>query len=125
MSNEIPAELAYTAEHEWVRDGDPATVGITAFAVEELGDIVFVELPAVGDTVTAGQSCGEVESTKAVADLYAPMSGQVVEVNPALDDRPELIGEDPYGEGWLYKVAGDLAAADTLDAAAYQVLIDL
>ncbi|GAB3493740.1 glycine cleavage system protein GcvH [Nocardiopsis coralliicola] len=101
----VPAELKYTNEHEWVSiDGGVATVGITTFAAEALGDIVFVEPPEAGAAVTAGDTCGEVESTKSVSDLYAPVSGSVVEVNSAAVDDPEVIGSDPYGQGWLFKV---------------------
>ncbi|MFC9252206.1 MULTISPECIES: glycine cleavage system protein GcvH [Amycolatopsis] len=119
----IPQELKYTKEHEWLNVVDGvATVGITAFAAESLGDIVFVQLPSVGDTVTAGEVFGEVESTKSVSELYAPVDGEVVEVNEATTDTPELINSDPYAEGWLLKVrlSGDVPAL--LDAQAYAVL---
>ena len=122
--SEIPEQLSYTAEHEWMAHGDVTTVGITAFAVEELGEIVFVELPAVGDTVTAGTPCGEIESTKAVSEIYAPMNGEVLEVNDALESSPETLGEDPYGEGWLFKMKTDEGEYALLDAAGYQALID-
>ena len=112
---EYPAGLRYTAEHEWVRtEGDTVRVGITAFAQEALGDVVYVSLPAVGDTVAAGDTCGEVESTKSVSDLYAPVSGEVTAVNPALDATPELVNSDPYGEGWMY----ELRPADAADVEA-------
>ncbi|HMM94781.1 glycine cleavage system protein GcvH [Phycicoccus sp.] len=112
---EYPAGLRYTAEHEWVREeGDVVRIGITAFAQEALGDVVYVSLPGVGDTVTAGDTCGEVESTKSVSDLYAPVSGEVTAVNPALDATPELVNSDPYGEGWMY----ELRPADAADVAA-------
>ena len=112
---EYPAGLRYTAEHEWVREeGDAVRIGITAFAQEALGDVVYVSLPAVGDTVTAGDTCGEVESTKSVSDLYAPVSGEVTAVNGALDATPELVNTDPYGEGWMY----ELKPADAADVAA-------
>jgi len=103
---EYPQDLRYTPEHEWVRAGSDGVVrvGITAFAQDALGDIVFVSLPAVGDSVTAGDTCGEVESTKSVSDLYAPLSGEVVAVNEALDSAPELVNTDPYGQGWMYDV---------------------
>ena len=103
----IPGELKYTAEHEWVREDSPesATVGITHYAQDSLGDIVFVSLPAVGDEVSAGQSCGEVESTKSVSELYAPISGRITEVNEAVDSAPELINSAPYGAGWLFRLA--------------------
>ncbi|MBB5851929.1 glycine cleavage system protein GcvH [Amycolatopsis umgeniensis] len=119
----IPQDLKYTKEHEWLNVVDGvATVGITAFAAESLGDIVFVQLPSVGDTVTAGEVFGEVESTKSVSELYAPVDGEVVEVNGATTDTPELINSDPYAEGWLLKVrlSGDVPAL--LDAQAYAVL---
>ena len=119
----IPQDLKYTKEHEWLNVADGvATVGITAFAAESLGDIVFVQLPSVGDTVVAGEVFGEVESTKSVSELYAPVDGEVVEVNEATTDTPELINSDPYAEGWLLKVrlSGDVPAL--LDAQAYAVL---
>ena len=102
----IPGELKYTSEHEWVRvDGaDTVTVGITHYAQDSLGDIVFVSLPAAGTAVEAGQSCGEVESTKSVSDLYAPVSGEIVEVNTAVDANPEMINSAPYGDGWLMRI---------------------
>ena len=100
----IPTELGYTAEHEWVSVEDGvATVGITAFAAESLGDIVYVEAPAAGTAVTAGQACGEVESTKSVSDIYSPVDGEVIEVNADLEGEPEAINSDPYGT-WLFKV---------------------
>jgi glycine cleavage system H protein len=102
---EYPDDLRYTHEHEWVRvDGDLARVGITAYAQDSLGDIVFVTLPAEGEQVQAGQTCGEIESTKSVSDLYAPVSGAVTASNDALDASPELVNSDPYGEGWLFEV---------------------
>jgi glycine cleavage system H protein len=101
----VPEELQYTRSHEWVRtEGDTATIGITDHAQDELGDIVFVELPEQGTTLGAGDSFGTVESVKAVSDLYAPVGGEVVEVNEALNDSPEKINEDPYGEGWIIKL---------------------
>lgn len=102
----IPGELKYTSEHEWVRveGADTVTVGITHYAQDSLGDIVFVSLPAAGTAVEAGQSCGEVESTKSVSDLYAPVSGEVVEVNGAVDANPEVINSAPYGDGWLMRI---------------------
>jgi glycine cleavage system H protein len=112
----IPEELQYTRSHEWVRtEGDTATVGITDHAQEELGDIVFVELPEQGATFDPGDSFSTVESVKAVSDLYAPVGGEVVEVNEALIDSPEKINEDPYGDGWIVKLRisdeGDLLSA--------------
>ena len=109
---EYPAGLRYTAEHEWVRaDGDTLRVGITSFAQEALGDVVYVSLPAVGDAVVAGDTCGEVESTKSVSDLYAPVSGEVTAVNAALDATPELVNSDPYGEGWMYELRSPTTGA--------------
>ena len=119
----IPENLQYTKEHEWLKVEDGiATVGITAFAAESLGDIVFVQLPDAGATVTAGEVFGEVESTKSVSELYAPVSGEVVEVNGATSDRPEVINEDPYTEGWLLKVRLSGDVPELLDAAAYAAL---
>jgi glycine cleavage system H protein len=119
---EYPSGLRYTAEHEWVRvDGDTVRVGITSFAQEALGDVVYVSLPTVGDAVVAGDTCGEVESTKSVSDLYAPVSGEVSAVNGALDATPELVNSDPYGEGWMYELTvSDAGALDgLLDVEAY------
>jgi len=122
----VPQDLRYTKDHEWVRlSGDSATVGITQFAAEQLGDIVFVELPAVGSSVTALATFGVVESVKAVSDLFSPLSGSVSEVNQALAGQPELVNTDPYGGGWMLKLtvadAGQLA--ELLDPAAYDALI--
>ena len=116
----IPENLKYTKEHEWlsVEDG-VATVGITAFAAESLGDIVFVQLPDAGSAITAGEVFGEVESTKSVSELYAPVSGEVVEVNGTTSDTPEVINSDPYTEGWLLKVRLTGDVPDLLDADAY------
>jgi glycine cleavage system H protein len=101
----IPEDLQYTKSHEWVLiEGDTATIGITDHAQDELGDVVFVELPDEGATFDAGESFGTVESVKAVSDLYAPVGGEVVEVNSTLEDAPENINEDPYGEGWIVKL---------------------
>ena len=122
-----PEDLRYTAEHEWVRGGGPALrVGITDYAQEALGDIVFVTLPEVGTQVSAGQPCGEVESTKSVSDVYAPVSGVIVARNPALDAAPELINADPYGEGWLVEIepSDSSPLADLLDAASYRAGLD-
>ena len=112
----VPDELQYTRSHEWVRrEGETATVGITDHAQDELGDVVFVELPEVGATFDAGEAFGAVESVKAVSDLCAPVGGEVVEVNGALEDAPEKINEDPYGDGWILKLRaggeGDLLSA--------------
>jgi glycine cleavage system H protein len=119
----IPENLKYTKEHEWlsVEDG-VATVGITAFAAESLGDIVFVQLPDPGSAITAGEVFGEVESTKSVSELYAPVSGEVVEVNGTTSDTPEVINSDPYTEGWLLKVRLTGDVPELLDAAAYAQL---
>lgn len=101
----VPSDLQYTAEHEWVRlEGDVATVGITQYAADALGDVVYVDLPKVGASMSAGAIVGEVESTKSVGELYAPLNGEVVEANSAVVDAPETINSDPYGDGWLVKV---------------------
>ncbi len=129
--SDIPADLRYTAEHEWVhRTGDDTVrVGITDFAQSSLGDVVYVQLPDVGTEVTAGESFGEVESTKSVSDLYAPVSATVVAVNSDLDGSPQLINSDPYGQGWLLELRADEASLDQglgalLDADAYQNTVD-
>ena len=117
-----PDDLAYSREHEWVRvDGGRATIGITSFAADELGDIVFVELPEIGAALSQFASFGVVESVKAVSDLYAPVSGEVVEVNDALRESPELLNADPFGEGWIARVElANRGELDTLlDADAY------
>ena len=123
-----PADLKYTAEHEWVRDPgtDAVRVGITDFAQDALGDIVYVSLPEVGATLSAGDACGELESTKSVSDIYAPLDGEVVARNDALDATPELVNSDPYGEGWLFEIvpADRSALASLLDAMAYEALQD-
>jgi glycine cleavage system H protein len=123
-----PEDLKYTDEHEWltVTEGSTVRVGITAYAQDQLGDVVFVELPKVGAAVAAGTPLGEVESTKSVSEIFAPLSGTVVAVNNALDDSPELINSDPYGEGWIVEInAEDVSALDELmDAAAYQELTE-
>ncbi len=114
--------LKYTSEHEWVLvDGSVATIGITAYAAEKLGDIVYVDLPAAGSTVAAGRVVGEIESTKSVGELYAPVSGTVVESNSAAVDSPELVGSDPFGAGWLLKVEFT-ELPDLLDLDAYTAL---
>lgn len=120
---EYPDDLRYTVEHEWVRlMGDRVRVGITAYAQDALGDIVFVTLPDDGAAITAGDPCGEVESTKSVSDLFAPVTGSVVGRNEALDANPELVNSDPYGEGWMFEVAvdGDQALEGLLTADAYR-----
>jgi glycine cleavage system H protein len=127
VADDIPSTLRYTDQHEWVRDdGEVLVVGITAFAQDQLGDVVYVDLPTPGAAVEAGQAFGEVESTKSVSDLYAPVAGEIVERNEELDDRPELVNADPYGEGWLVTMApADRGALEgLLDAAAYRQLIE-
>lgn len=121
-----PEDLKYTAEHEWVRGTGPVVrVGITDYAQDSLGDIVFVTLPEVGAKIEAGTACGELESTKSVSDLYAPVSGSVTEVNTALDANPELVNSDPYGEGWIFEVelAPGASVDALLDAAGYQASV--
>jgi glycine cleavage system H protein len=109
----IPTELRYTAEHEWVAvDGPVASVGITDYAQNALGDVVYVSVPAPGTKVTAGQPCGEVESTKSVSDIYSPVNGEVTEVNSDVDEDPGLVNSDPYGAGWRMKVRLDDGAAE-------------
>ncbi|MFJ5696245.1 glycine cleavage system protein GcvH [Arthrobacter sp. NPDC093125] len=105
--SKVVSELKYSAEHEWVAaDGSgPATIGISAVATDALGDIVYVDLPEVGSAVTAGETCGEVESTKSVSDLYSPVTGEITEINDAVVSDPAVINNDPYGAGWLFKVA--------------------
>lgn len=126
MSFEYPNDLKYLDTHEYVRlDGEIATIGITEFAIDQLGDIVFLELPEVGDAISKGDSFGSIESVKAVEDLKAPINGTVVERNDSLIDNPESIGEDPYGEGWFLKVrvddSGDIDDAMSADEYAAQV----
>ncbi|MBD8059154.1 glycine cleavage system protein GcvH [Cellulomonas sp. JH27-2] len=104
MSVELPANLHYTAEHEWLDDATPATVGITSVAADALGDIVYLELPAAGESLAAGAVIGEIESTKSVSELFSPVSGTVVEVNQAAIDDPSLVNTDPFGAGWLLRV---------------------
>ena len=120
----VPGDLQYTRTHEWVRrEGDSATVGITNHAQDELGDVVFVELPEEGATFGAGDAFGTIESVKAVSDLYAPVGGEVVEVNSALDDVPEKVNEDPYGVGWIVRlrVSGE---GDLLSAVEYEKVLE-
>ncbi len=123
-----PEDLRYTAEHEWVRTAPDGSVriGITHYAQDSLGDIVYVSSPAVGESVSAGETCGEVESTKSVSDIYAPVSGEVSARNESLDASPELMNSDPYGDGWLIEVRpSDAAAVDALmTAAAYRELVE-
>ena len=125
-----PEDLRYTAEHEWVRTpGDhegSVRIGITHYAQDALGDIVYVSLPEVGATVEAGGACGELESTKSVSDVYAPVGGEVVAINDALDATPELVNDDPYGGGWLFElVPSDAGSVDALlDASGYQATLE-
>ncbi|MGI6551922.1 MAG: glycine cleavage system protein GcvH [Clostridia bacterium] len=122
----IPVELKYSKDHEWVKvDGNKAIIGITAYAAEALGDVVFVELPEVGDSVTAQESFGSVESVKAVSDVYSPVSGSIVAINEALFDSPELINSDPYGEGWMIEVEMEEASEldDLMSAAEYEAFL--
>ena len=128
--SEIPSELSYTAEHEWVQrvGDDTVRVGITDFAQSSLGDVVFVQLPDVGTGVTAGESFGEVESTKSVSDLYSPVTAKVLAVNGDLESSPQLVNSDPYGEGWLVVLQADADAlaeevGGLLDADAYHALV--
>ncbi len=123
----VPEDLRYSSDHEWVRrDRDEVRVGITDYAQDALGDVVFVQLPTVGAAVTAGDPFGEVESTKSVSDVYAPVSGTVSEINEALVDSPQLLNEDPYGEGWICAIRiSDASHLDSLlDATAYLKLIE-
>ena len=120
----VPGDLQYTKSHEWVRtEGDTATIGITDHAQDELGDVVFVELPDEGATFDAGESFGTVESVKAVSDVYAPVGGEVVEVNSSLEDAPEKINDDPYGEGWIVKVRTS-EEADLLSPEEYEKVVE-
>jgi glycine cleavage system H protein len=121
MSN-VPSELKFLSSHEWVAvDGDVATIGVSDHAQELLGDLVFVELPEEGSAVVAGDSVAVIESVKAASDTYAPISGEIIEVNAELEDSPERINDDPYGDGWMYKIKIDdhSEVADLLDASAY------
>ena len=122
----FPEDLRYTKEHEWVRtEGGTGTVGITDYAQGELGDIVFVELPAKGKKVKQGESFGSIEAVKAVSDLFAPVSGEIVEINPALDKTPEAVNKDPYGSGWMVKIklSAPAETGSLLDAAAYRTFV--
>ena len=124
--SEVPAELRYTPEHEWIRvEGDQAIIGVTDFAQDALTDVVWVELPDVGMSVGVMESCGSVESVKSVSEIYAPIAGEITEANESLEDAPEQINQDPYGEGWIWKMTvSDAGELDSLlDAAAYSELI--
>jgi glycine cleavage system H protein len=122
---QVPADLTYSSDHEWIRrDGSTVRMGITDYAQDALGDVVFVQVPSVGATVAKGQSFSEVESTKSVSDIYAPVSGQVTAVNAALGNTPELVNSDPYGEGWICEIemTNEAELGDLLDAAGYSAL---
>lgn len=121
-----PSDRKYTKTHEWcLAEGDVVTIGITQFATDQLADITFVDLPSIGARVTAGQACGEIESVKATSEWYTAVSGEVIEVNKALGDAPELVNHDPYGQGWMVKIrAANLSELDALmDAAAYDRML--
>jgi glycine cleavage system H protein len=123
----LPENLKYTQEHEWISvDGDVATVGITSFAQGELGDIVFVEIETEGETLDKGETFGTIEAVKTVSDLFMPVSGKVLEINPALEASPELVNKDPYGAGWLIKISISDAAElnELLSAAEYQAMLE-
>ena len=121
--SDYPEDLKYSSEHEWVRSGNGSTVriGITEYAAEQLGDIVYVSLPSVGDEVAAGDACGELESTKSVSDIFNPIAGTVTAVNSSLDETPETVNNDAYGDGWLYELdlADDADLESLMDADAY------
>lgn len=129
MSNlQYPDDLRYTEDHEWVKDQGDGVVrlGVTAYAADALGDVVYVSLPNVGDDLAAGDSSGEIESTKSVSDIYSPLAGEVTAVNDALDATPELINSDSYGEGWMYelKIEDSSVLDGLMDSAAYQAQLD-
>ncbi|PPI54276.1 glycine cleavage system protein GcvH [Rathayibacter toxicus] len=120
----VPTELHYTTDHEWIRlHGNTATVGVTAYAADKLGDVVFVELPEVGTNIDAGSVVGEIESTKSVGEIFAPLDGEVLEINSVAVDTPELVNSDPFGQGWLMKVRFDVLPDFLLSSAAYSELI--
>lgn len=121
----VPNDLLYCRSHEWIRsDGDAIVVGITHYAQDQLGEVVFVELPEVGAGVDADEELGTLESVKAVSEFLAPVAGEVLEVNERLEDEPNLVNEDPYGEGWLAKIQGSTDGCDLLEAAAYTAMIE-
>ena len=123
----FPQNLKYTNEHEWIRvEGDIAYVGITDYAQEQLGDIVLVDIPTVGETLEAGETFGTIEVVKTISDLFLPLAGEILEQNEALEENPELVNKDPYGEGWLIKMkpADASAAEDLLDAEAYKAVVN-
>ena len=120
----VPKDLQYTQSHEWLRiEGEQAEVGITHYAQDQLGEVVFVELPAVGDGVEAETEMGTLESVKAVSELLAPMSGEIVEINEDLENEPNLVNNDPYGAGWLVKISGSVETATLMDAEAYSAFL--
>ncbi len=120
----IPNDLLYAKSHEWTKiDGETATIGISDFAQKQMGDLVFVELPAVGDTLEAGDEMGVVESVKAASEIYCPVTGEVIEINEALEGAPEKVNQDPYGTGWMIKVKLSAAPENLMDAAAYEASI--
>ncbi len=123
MSN-VPSDLKYTKEHEWVREVSPNSyqIGITDFAQGALGDIVYIQLPKLGEKVSAGSVCGEVESTKSVSEIYSPLTGVITAVNPDLDKTPELINQDPYAKGWIAQIEITEVATDLLTASEYETL---
>ena len=121
----IPKDLLFTKSHEWVRvEGDSVVVGITHYAQDQLGEVVFVELPAVGDAVDAGEEMGTLESVKAVSELLSPLSGEVVEANEALEDSPDLVNQSPFDKGWLVKITGSIDGLDLMDTEAYTALLE-
>lgn len=124
MSN-VPANLQYSKEHEWVDSsgGNKVKVGITDYAQGALGDIVYVQLPKVGDNVSEGKVCGEVESTKSVSEIYSPVTGTIISINSSLDSAPETLNSDPYGAGWIFEVEVTTPSNDLMDASAYTALI--
>ena len=121
----VPAELLYGRSHEWIRvEGDAVVIGITDYAQDQLGEVVYVELPDVGTGVGTGDELGTLESVKAVSEFLTPIGGEVIEVNGRLEDNPNLVNEDPYGEGWLVKISGSVEGEELLDAAAYQEFLE-
>jgi glycine cleavage system H protein len=121
----VPNDLRYRRSHEWARaEGDTVVMGISHYAQDQLGEVVYVELPEVGTGVAAGEELGTLESVKAVSEFLAPVGGEVTEVNERLEDNPNLVNEDPYGEGWLVKISGSVEGADLLDAGAYQEFLE-
>jgi glycine cleavage system H protein len=121
----LPAELLYGRLHEWIRvEGDAVVIGLTNYAQDQLGEVVYVELPEVGTGVATGEELGTLESVKAVSEFLAPIGGEVIGVNERLEDEPNLVNEDPYGEGWLVKISGDVEGEDLLDAESYQQFLE-